>query len=166
VLEPHIENATTTGSVNIWMARDESVKDVQSIVLDLNDIEISSCRVLSEDQNDAENHLEFTCEYGKDNESYVINLKKTKFPIGNVSVQLEFVSKLGGTLTGFYKGSFLSEETKETSTFVSTQFSPIDARRAFPCLDRPYAKATFKISMIRPVNKRLSISNMPIETTE
>lgn len=44
---------------------------------------------------------------------------------------------------------------------VSTQFSPIDARRAFPCFDRPDKKAQFKISMIRDVNRTMALSNMP-----
>lgn len=166
LLEPHIENATCRGNVDILMLRDENVKDIMPIKLDITEIEITDCKVASNDRSDIELGLDYACEYGKDNESYVINLKKTKFPINNVTVKLEFVSKLGSTLTGFYKGSFVNEETKETSTFVSTQFSPIDARRAFPCLDRPYAKATFKISMIRPAAKKLSISNMPIESTE
>lgn len=166
LLEPHIENATSTGNVNIWISRDENVKDSNPIVLDLMDIEVVDCKVFSRDKNDMEQVLDYTCEYGKNNESYVINLKKTKFPLTNVSVELDFISKLGSTLTGFYKSSFVNEETKEDSWFVSTQFSPIDARRAFPCLDRPYAKATFKISMIRPTSKQISISNMPIESTE
>lgn len=166
LLEPHIENDTSTGSVNIWIKRDHDVKELNPIILDINEIEITSCRLFSRDTADVEQNLEYNCEYGARNESYVITLKKTKFPLTNVSVQLEFISKLGSTLTGFYKGSFMNEETKEKSWFVSTQFSPIDCRRAFPALDRPYAKATFKISLIRPLKKKISLSNMPIESTE
>lgn len=132
--------------------------------MDITDIEITDCKLFSRDKSDVEQFLDFTCEYGKNNESYVINVKETKFMPTNFSVQLDFISKLGSTLTGFYKGSFISEDTKENSWFVSTQFSPIDARRAFPSLDRPYAKATFKISLIRPTEKKISISNMPLET--
>lgn len=165
LLEPHIENATSTGSVNILIERDHTVKELKPIILDINEIEITSCRLSSRDLADIEQNLDYSCEYGAKNESYVITLKKTKFPITNVSVELEFISKLGSTLTGFYKGSFVNEETKNSSWFVSTQFSPIDCRRAFPSLDRPYAKATFKISMIRPIDKKLSLSNMPIESS-
>jgi aminopeptidase N len=166
VLEPHIENATSTGSVNIWMERDQEVKELKPIILDINEIEITSCKLASRDRSDVGQNIDFTCEYGANNQSYVITMKKTKFPIANVSVQLEFTNKLGDTLTGFYKGSFVNEETKEPSWFVSTQFSPIDCRRAFPALDRPYAKATFKISLIRPLSKRISLSNMPVESSE
>lgn len=148
------------------MERDQEVKDLKPIILDINEIEITSCKIASRDRSDVEQHLDYECDYGVNNESYVITMKKTKFPLNNVSVQLEFISKLGSTLTGFYRGSFTNEETKESSWFVSTQFSPIDCRRAFPAVDRPYAKATFKISLIRPLSKRISLSNMPLESTE
>ena len=166
ILEPHIENATSTGSVNIYMERDHQIKTLNPIILDINEIVLTSCKIASRDLSDVEANLDYICEYGTNNESYIITLKKTKFPLTNVSVQLEFVSKLGNTLTGFYRGSFMNEATKEPSWFVSTQFSPIDCRRAFPALDRPYAKATFKISLIRPLSKQTSLSNMPVESTE
>lgn len=44
---------------------------------------------------------------------------------------------------------------------ASTQFSPIEARRAFPCMDRPDKKAEFEISIVRPYEKSMILSNMP-----
>lgn len=44
---------------------------------------------------------------------------------------------------------------------VSTQFSPIDARAAFPCFDRPDKKAQFEISLIHHENLTTVLSNMP-----
>lgn len=44
---------------------------------------------------------------------------------------------------------------------ISTQFSPIDARRAFPCFDRPDKKANFSISLIREEGDTIALSNMP-----
>lgn len=166
MLEPHIENATSTGRVVIWVTRDHTIKELKPIVLDVTDIAISSCSAYKVDRVDLHEDLDYTCEYGKDNESYVITLKEPKHRLTNVSVTLEFVSKLTDTLQGFYRGSFFNEETKSDSSFVSTQFSPIDCRRAFPSVDRPYAKATFKISLTRPLDKKTFMSNMPVESTE
>ena len=150
----------------IWIERDENVKGLKPIILDITEISVSSCSVIKVDRGDVQETLIFTCEYGKNNESYVINLKETKYPLVNVTVTLEFESKLTSTLQGFYKGSFYDEETKSESTFVSTQFSPIDCRRAFPSFDRPMFKATFKISLIRPIDKNIFMSNMPVESQE
>lgn len=135
-------------------------------MIDITDITITGCNVDKVDRNDVHENLAFNCEYGKNNESYVIKLKEPKYRLTNVSVTLHFVSKLTDTLQGFYRGSFYNDETKEDSWFVSTQFSPIDCRRAFPSFDRPYAKATFKVSVIRPTDKKTFMSNMPVESTE
>jgi aminopeptidase 2 len=150
----------------IWITRDNNVKGLKPIILDITEISVSSCSVLKVDRGDVEETLDYTCDYGKNNESYVINLKETKYPLTNVSVTLEFVSKLTSTLQGFYKGSFHNDDTKADSTFVSTQFSPIDCRRAFPSFDRPMFKATFKISLIRPTAMETFMSNMHVESTE
>lgn len=152
--------------MNIWLTRNYDVKELKPIVLDITEITVRSCSVYKVDSSDVHEALDYSCDYGKKNESYVITIKGTKYQLTNVSVTLEFVSKLTDTLQGFYKGSFFNEDSKSDSWFVSTQFSPIDCRRAFPSIDRPYAKATFKTSVIRPVDKKTFMSNMPVESTE
>lgn len=51
-----------------------------------------------------------------------------------------------------------------TRSLISTQFSPIDARRAFPCIDQPDRKAIFEMTLITPLDKTMVLSNMPVET--
>lgn len=43
-------------------------------------------------------------------------------------------------------------------SLASTQFSPIDARRAFPCFDRPDKKAKFNITLVKQM-RQLALSN-------
>lgn len=152
--------------MNVWVTRDHDVKELKPIILDITDISISSCRVTKVDRTDLEEELDATCDYGKNNESYVVKIKEPKHKLTNVSIELTFESRLTSTLQGFYRSSFHDEDTKSDSWFVSTQFSPIDCRRAFPSFDRPMFKSTFKISLIRPLDKKTFMSNMPVESTE
>lgn len=114
------------------------------------------------DQSDMDDELITDCVYGKHNNTYIITLKDTKTPVVNVTVDLEFRSQITNTLQGFYKGTYFNKIHRNNSYFYSTQFSPIDARRVFPCFDTPDKKATFKISLIRPAGLSCSLSNMPL----
>ncbi|XP_026478385.1 aminopeptidase N-like isoform X2 [Ctenocephalides felis] len=79
-------------------------------------------------------------------------------------VYMPFNGRLNDKLQGFYKASYI-DLSGHQRWLASTQFSPTDARRAFPCFDRPALKATFEISMERP-NELRTISNMPMDRSE
>ena len=55
-------------------------------------------------------------------------------------------------------GLYISNDNDKK--IISTQFEPTDARRVFPCFDRPDLKATFNVSIKGPYNK-VFLSNMP-----
>lgn len=99
-----------------------------------------------------------------DGERYRIELGDT-LKKGEVYVlTLEFQGELNNQLQGFYKSHY-TVSNDNVRFAVSTQFSPTDARRAFPCFDDPAFKAKFKIRLARPANMS-SLSNMPLRKSE
>jgi aminopeptidase N len=106
----------------VKLERDHNIKELMPIVFDVTEIEIVSCEVKKIDRGDVNENIDFITEYGANNQSYIIKLKQTKHRITNLSVLLEFNSKITSTLQGFYKGTFNNEETKNDSWFVRFVF--------------------------------------------
>lgn len=81
-----------------------------------------------------------------------------------VSVVVQFVSRITSTLQGIYQVDYKDDFGDKAESLISTQFSPIDARRAFPCIDQPDRKAVFEITLVTPKNRTMVLSNMPVAT--
>jgi aminopeptidase N len=76
-----------------------------------------------------------------------------------IKLKIDFVGCLNNQMAGFYRSHY--KDTNGNDKIVaSTQFEALDARRAFPCVDEPAAKATFLLTLVVPVNLEV-FSNMP-----
>ncbi|XP_058063365.1 aminopeptidase N [Anopheles bellator] len=166
IIEPNIERSTNNGTVWIDVSLNPNAvprtRMVPLIVLDTTDIRIVSCKVYNSVAGASMVSQQY---YTSNNASYIINLDDEMFVKRpeklNLTLELTFESRLSDTLQGFYRGYFADpDERNSRSWFASTQFSPIDARRAFPCFDSPNKKATFAISIIHPSDHFMTLSNM------
>lgn len=137
------------------MTRDLTIKSVQPIVLDINKIEILDTKVRSSDSE-----VPFDVSYGPHNQSYHITLKRPISNVDTLDVHLVFNGVLTDTMQGVYRGEYKDSNSDAPQNYVSTQFSPTDARKAFPCFDRPDKKAVFNISLVRPLSLGTYLSNM------
>jgi aminopeptidase N len=109
----------------------------------------------------------FVISFG-DNKKIRVNMKETtvtfifpdSLPKSSLIVLIiDFVGCLNNQMAGFYRSHY--KDTNGNDKIVaSTQFESLDARRAFPCVDEPAAKATFILTLVVPANLEC-FSNMP-----
>ena len=72
-------------------------------------------------------------------------------------LSLRFSGALNDELAGFYRSRYTLRG--ETRYMAVTQFEATDARRCFPCIDEPAAKATFALTVRAPADRTV-VSNM------
>jgi len=83
----------------------------------------------------------------------------SKLPLGEGTIKMKFRGTLNDQMAGFYRSGYLDLHGKK-HYMGTTQMEPIDARRMFPCVDEPAAKAEFDISVTAPADLTI-LSNMP-----
>eukprot|EP00934_Nitzschia_sp_Nitz4_P005668 Nitzschia sp. Nitz4//scaffold210_size37948//7957//10834//NITZ4_007687-RA/size37948-augustus-gene-0.25-mRNA-1//-1//CDS//3329541921//5658//frame0 len=152
---PDLEKFTFDGLVVIDMETSQSASEHKEITLHFHELLFKSA-TLSVD--------------GKklDAEEIILNMKdKTvtfKFaeslPVSSqVALSIEYAGFLNNQMAGFYRSHY--KDTNGVDKIIaSTQFEALDARRAFPCVDEPAAKATFLVTLVVPANLEC-FSNMP-----
>ena len=81
---------------------------------------------------------------------------------GNYSLNITFSGSLTDGITGFYKSLYRNSQG-ENIPIATSKFQPTDARKAFPCFDEPSFKSTFSVTLVRPAEGYIALSNMPVE---
>jgi aminopeptidase N len=76
-----------------------------------------------------------------------------------ITLTIDFAGCLNNQMAGFYRSHYKDTNGKD-KIVASTQFEALDARRAFPCVDEPAAKATFCLTLVVPSDLEC-FSNMP-----
>ncbi|XP_029681598.1 thyrotropin-releasing hormone-degrading ectoenzyme [Takifugu rubripes] len=96
------------------------------------------------------------------NQMHVVVLHRELKPMRVYRLNMSFDAAIEDELLGFFRSSYTLQ--RERRYLAVTQFSPIHARKAFPCFDEPIYKATFSLSL-RHDPQYTSLSNMPIESS-
>ncbi|KAI8500655.1 Endoplasmic reticulum aminopeptidase 1 [Branchiostoma belcheri] len=100
-----------------------------------------------------------------ENEFFVVQAVRNLQRGENYVLSVSFSGVLRDDLRGFYRSSYLDHLTGQTRHLATTQFSAIDARKAFPCFDEPAMKATFDVTLVHQ-SEYTALSNMPIRQSE
>ncbi|GLV42080.1 Suppressor of ER stress-induced death [Carabus blaptoides fortunei] len=151
-------NFTLNGEVTITF---NVTEDTNKIILNTNDIIIheDSVKVTDLDGGDAQILSVMEHQYDAEKQLYTVVLDDMLVTGKLYDVTIKYIGNLNDLLQGFYRISYIDYGAKKIRWMAATQFSPTDARRAFPCFDEPAMKAKFSISLARWKNMT-SHSNM------
>jgi puromycin-sensitive aminopeptidase len=147
-LEPAIEEATFRSSEILHYAL---AKPSKEITLHAAELSISDVKAVATGKTFEAKKTTFN----KKNETVTFVFDKT-LPKGKGRLYLSFEGILNDRMHGFYRSSYQHEGREHF--LATTQFEAVDARRAFPCVDEPAAKAVFEVTIIAPEHKTV-ISN-------
>jgi aminopeptidase N len=78
----------------------------------------------------------------------------TEMRRGKLTLRISFGAEMRGGMRGFYRSE------SGGLPYAATQFEPAEARTAFPCLDEPDQKATFRLTLVAHEGY-VALSNAP-----
>ncbi|XP_054002804.1 aminopeptidase N-like isoform X3 [Hylaeus anthracinus] len=93
---------------------------------------------------------------------FVFHLERMLEAGSSCEVSMSFTGSLAtNETTGFFKREYVNFNG-EKHPIVAMNFKDSHVRRVFPCMDEPFYKATFKLSVLRPKNMT-ALSSTPLE---
>jgi aminopeptidase N len=161
-LTPDLEKFTFDGIITVFLKTDASKLKADE---DGKEITLHSKELLYKD-------AKVTLADGKTltAEQIIVNIKATTVTFvfaesvvdssnSDIQLTIDFVGCLNNQMSGFYRSTY-TDTNGDTKIVASTQFEALDARRCFPCIDEPAAKATFLVTLVVPRHLEC-FSNMP-----
>ncbi|CAG0886917.1 unnamed protein product [Cyprideis torosa] len=156
-----------TGEVNVWV---NVTSAITYLVLHTKYLNITETKLyqgsLPRGTSGTEVPLAQSFEY-EPNEFWVMLPEDDSFIEGEYTIALKFEGNLTKNIVGFYRSIYGTGNVIATS-----KFQPTYARRAFPCMDEPSFKSTFKVALTKPgdqlrgtgeVTGYRALSNMDVE---
>jgi aminopeptidase N len=159
-LHPDRDNMTFTGSVTIHGKK--VGRTSQRITFHQNGLRVTAATITKHDKS-GEVTLPVSRIVNQNSFDEVrVHTSQKVFP-GKYSVTLTFKGTITRQMDGIYPCNFTHNGKKKK--LIATQFESHDARKAFPCIDEPEAKATFSLTLVTPASETV-ISNTPIMSQE
>ena len=124
-LEPDLERFMFTGNTEILLEADRPVREV---CLNAAELAIWTCKVRLGDAL-------VDCPFSFDPAKEELRIHLPEEMTGRISLAIDYLGKINAQMAGFYRSKYVLEEQERY--IAVTQFEESDARRAFPCLDRP-----------------------------
>lgn len=153
-LHPNLNTGLFTGRVRIDI---EALDVAEYFLVHVKNLTVTDTKLM---QGDVVIPLDSAFEY-HENEFWVVT-PSSPAKAGNYSLHLEFDGSLVIGITGFYKSVYKNKNGDEVP-IATSKFQPTDARKAFPCFDEPSFKSTFTVTLVRPSEGYIALSNMPVQ---
>ncbi len=134
-LAPDLERFDFEASAEITFLFHESS---ESVVLNLLDLAVWKCRV-------RRNGVETDCGFSVDPSTETLAISLPEPVSGELILTIDYHGHINDLMAGFYRSRYVADGNPEY--IAVTQFQESDARRAFPCMDHPAAKAEFDIEL-------------------
>ena len=149
-LEPDLSKFIFSGNTQIHV---DAIEPVDEIKLNILELAIWRCKVKM-------GEAPMECSFFVDPKKELLKISLPEKGSGKIMLEIEYMGEINNQMAGFYRSRYVADGQEKYAAV--TQFEESDARRAFPCFDHPFKKATFDVEMI--VDEDLvAISNGPIK---
>ncbi|XP_061381789.1 aminopeptidase N [Danaus plexippus] len=155
-LHPNLTTGELRGEVSIDFKVD---RDTTFVVLNLRDMNVTE-RALFKAGGSLGPKVAKSLDYPPADQTYIEFKEKLRRKY-NYTLSLRFITKLDRS--DRQRGFFIAGTHRQRCAI--SRFWLTHARSAFPCLDEPHLRATFKLTIVRD-RFHVSLTNMPIVATE
>ncbi|XP_023035875.2 uncharacterized protein LOC6650874 [Drosophila willistoni] len=158
-LFPDTETGLFSGQEKITISVNEATDKIILHSLYLN---ITSQSVLKSDGSSVE--IKGDLIFDSVTEFLTIELSEQLTKGSTITLHLGFEGSMADKIVGLYSSSYLKAD--DIRKWIATsKFEPTYARQAFPCFDEPAMKASFRITLVHPVDGNYhALSNMDIDS--
>jgi aminopeptidase N len=138
LIEPDLSEFTFSGEAAIEI---QTASFVGEIILNAHELEFRRCLLIH-------NGTQAECVVSLDVDQQEATVRLPKPISGRFTLHFTYSGLINGRYVGLYRSKYFSNGQEKH--LASTQFEAKEARRAFPCFDRPDLKATFDIAFVIP----------------
>ena len=152
------EKNLLTSKVNISLRR-ISFKGFPKLVLNANNLDISSIRVSMRNRNESEYEVLESVDQKFVSKNQQILIKLENAEVSDVFLEIESTAQFDADPESML-GAYHPYRTKD----VVTQFETVFARRVFPCFDDPHFRTKFKLTIQLPINASSDLNTVLFNT--
>ncbi len=165
ILKPDLEAFTFEGSEVVYLDIKRATKKItlHSKELDIETVNITTSTSAKATVDKPSSLWAAKIQYDEKSETVTFKFHQ-QIPKGRIQLHLAFRGILNDKMRGFYRSKFTYKGKEKF--MATTQFEATDARRAFPCVDEPAAKAVFDVTLIVPGSSTAISNTLPTEIKE